>query len=184
LPLAIRGSYCRIDLTEFLESFDLEKLPGKQDDSYLTAVQDIPHYGTKLTVPTKLREKFAKYCKRERKSFNPTLWQCLIVAGKWHPSDPSVVIHLAPRTPRIPVDLSATRLRVNHLGWYVLENPEVDGVLFLRTPVEKQAFLKVCGVDRPELVKEIPYRYAYKSIKGRRLLPYPLSPTPYPLPKC
>jgi hypothetical protein len=57
-------------------------------------------------------------------------------------------------------------MRTNHLGWYVIENPEVDGVLFLRTPAEKQTFLEACGVDRPELVKEIPYRYAYKSIKG------------------
>jgi hypothetical protein len=63
-------------------------------------------------------------------------------------------------------DLSNIRLRVNHLGWFVIENPEIDAVLFLRTEPEKAQFLAACRVYRPEEVKVIPYKYAKMSLKN------------------
>ena len=167
LPLAIRCKLSRFDLEELLEDFDFYQLPGKKDDSYLTSVKDIQTYGAKLSFSDELDDRIRAYCNHKRKSISTTIWQYLIFSGQWHPTDPILDFDpaTAPRSPRMP-DLSNIRLRVNHLGWFVIENPEIDAVLFLRTEPEKAQFLAACRVYRPEEVKVIPYKYAKMSLKN------------------
>jgi hypothetical protein len=149
-----------------MENFDWETLstPIRRPDGETSRIYLSPSPESDL----RLRQ----YCKKTRSKLGHTFTQALIAEGDYVPGegirvegnwkdgryDSQYSRKAIANRHRWRSENASVRVTVN--GWYLIEFPLCESrVVILRTPPEKQTFLRDCGTDTLEGIVEIPEKY-------------------------